>query len=412
MLPVSRITGTVVALLLFAAAASAAPGGTLPMRIVTFDVEPAAQEMPEPAVAEGTGYRRLYENPERLQAAIDAQERHTQALLQQQRARGTAVGWSEAGDPVIKVYAGPNTQIGNIPPRLDGLPVVIEQTGPLYALNVACDDRYDQCGRLPEPGVAVASATDEPGPTEWHPRPVPIGISAGHIDVTAGTLACRVTQGCHTYALSNAHVFADENSGIPGDNILQPGKYDGGLNPADAIGVLFDSVPISISQFAFNRVDAAIAEVTTATVSTATPSDGYGTPRVNPINPVVGLNVKKYGRTTGLTNGYIDAINATVLVTYDAGDARFVGQVIIKPDTGSNFSRPGDRWWWSTAVAMTAGRWGCCLPRAPALAWPTPFRTCSTNSTSSSTVNSGLFDYACKNALRRHRGASGRILRT
>jgi hypothetical protein len=43
-----------------------------------------------------------------------------------------------------------------------------------------------------------------------------------------------------------------------------------------------------------------------------------------------------------MTYGYIDALNATVMVTYDAGDARFVGQIVIKPDSGANFSRPGD----------------------------------------------------------------------
>ena len=347
MSPVSRIARAApalfsLALLCLASAALAAPGGQLPMRIVTFDVEPAAEQLPEPSTVDSAGYRRLYENPERLRAAIDAQERHTDALLQEQRARGTAVGWSDAGDPVIKVYAGPDTVLNGIPPTLDGLPVVIEQTGPLYALNVACDNRYDNCGRVPQPDIAVASSTEEPGPTERHPRPVPIGISAGHIDVTAGTLGCRVTQGCHTYALSNAHVFADENTGVPGDNVLQPGDYDGGLNPDDAIGVLFDSVPINMSQFAFNRVDAAIAEVTTATVGMSTPSDGYGTPRMEPISASVGLNVMKYGRTTALTRGYVDAINATVLVTYDAGDARFISQLIIRPNTGSNFSRPGD----------------------------------------------------------------------
>ncbi len=52
------------------------------------------------------------------------------------------------------------------------------------------------------------------------------------------------------------------------------------------------------------------------------------------------MRVMKYGRTTGQTNGRIDAINATVDVNYGApGVARFVDQIIIKP---GNFSAGGD----------------------------------------------------------------------
>ena len=77
-------------------------------------------------------------------------------------------------------------------------------------------------------------------------------------------------------------------------------------------------------------------------MSNSTLPGGYGVPRNNPINATVGLNVQKFGRTTAMTHGYVDAVNVAVLVTYDVGDARFIGQIIIKPDTGDNFSLPGD----------------------------------------------------------------------
>ena len=52
------------------------------------------------------------------------------------------------------------------------------------------------------------------------------------------------------------------------------------------------------------------------------------------------MRVRKYGRTTGQTNGRIDAINAIVNVNYGSpGVARFVNQIIIKP---GNFSAGGD----------------------------------------------------------------------
>lgn len=49
--------------------------------------------------------------------------------------------------------------------------------------------------------------------------------------------------------------------------------------------------------------------------------------------------VLKYGRTTGFTSGKLDAINATVNVSYDSGTARFVGQIIVK---GRGFLAGGD----------------------------------------------------------------------
>ena len=54
------------------------------------------------------------------------------------------------------------------------------------------------------------------------------------------------------------------------------------------------------------------------------------------------MEVKKYGRTTGQTNGRVDAINATVDVGYDSGTALYTGQVIIKASGGGSFSAGGD----------------------------------------------------------------------
>ncbi len=332
-----------VVLLLIGSIAGAAPGGSLPMKIVTGEVEQAPRWG-----ADAPAYRRQVADPERLQAAIDAQERHTDALMRDSGARGTAVGWNQNDEPVVKVYVDSSSSEAGIPETLDGIPVVVEYTGKLYALNISCAERETgSCSETPQLRATAA----EPGSTERHPRPVPIGVSAGHTGVTAGTIGCRVNAGCHTYALSNAHVFADVNNGMLGDNILQPGVYDGGINPDDRIANLFSSVPIVMSETASNTVDAAIAGTSTAYVQRSTPSDGYGTPRYNTLNPTMNLNVMKYGRTTQMTYGYIDALNATVLVEYDGSNARFVGQIIIKGDGGSDFSLPGD----SGALVVASG---------------------------------------------------------
>jgi len=286
-------------------------------------------------------YRLRFETVAQVRRAMDAQERHTDALLQNPGIIGTAVGWSEDEQTVVKVYIDFSTSEAGLPTELDGIPVVVEQIGRVYALNVTCELRGD-CDRTPV--VQPYAGEQPPNQRDWHPRPVPIGVSTGHIDVTAGTLACRVSNGCHLYALSNAHVYANENAGIIGDNILQPGAYDGGINPDDTIGTLYDFVPIVMKRtpLTMNRVDAAIAAVTFQDVGTSTRTNGYGMPKVTTLDPAVGMDIMKYGRSSAQTYGYIDAINAIVNVTYTEGTARFIGQIVIKSSGSGEFSKPGD----------------------------------------------------------------------
>ncbi|MGH2657359.1 MAG: PKD domain-containing protein, partial [Actinomycetota bacterium] len=76
--------------------------------------------------------------------------------------------------------------------------------------------------------------------------------------------------------------------------------------------------------------------------------DGYGTPSatiINDENQVLGLDVKKYGRTTELTQGQVTEINVTVSVCYEVvfifctKSATFVDQLGI---AGGTFSAGGD----------------------------------------------------------------------
>jgi len=280
-------------------------------------------------------------NPIAVERAIKAQERHTEALLKIPGVHGTGVAWRADGEMVVKVYTnrGANGRGRNIPQSVDGIPVEIQAIGPFYALNIPCENRAGgYCNSAVEPQFS-ATAVD---PDERHSRPVPIGVSAGHVDISAGTIGCRVTSGCHTYALSNAHVFADENKGDPGDEIVQPGPADGGVSPRDRIGTLFEAKKIIMSPIAGNRVDAAIIAVTTKKMGYETPSNGYGRPRPAIANAALNMDVMKYGRTTGMTYGYVSDVNVTVVVEYDAGDARFVDQIMISTTSGPNFSSPGD----------------------------------------------------------------------
>jgi hypothetical protein len=203
----------------------------------------------------------------------------------------------------------------------------------VYAYNNAGNSAYSN----------EASATTPDGEISPYPRPVHIGISTGHPNITAGTISCRVkkTDGTTTYyyALSNNHVYADENRASLGDNVLQPGPYDGGQNPRDRIGTLADFQQIAFSKLASNQIDAAIALCPLEMLDNSTPAGSYGVPSSTTVTASVGLAVQKHGRTTGLTAGQVYAVNATVNVGYDSGTARFINQIIITPGT---FSAGGD----------------------------------------------------------------------
>jgi len=253
----------------------------------------------------------------------DVQEKHTARLMAIKGVVGTAVGHDREDRPDIKVFVeGPG--VAGIPKKLDDVSVEVVVTGKIYA--------------LPKPEGKPGGGT-KINPAARFPRPVPIGVSTGHPNITAGTIGCRVKDGFgNVYALSNNHVYADENRATIGDNVLQPGPYDDGINPDDAIGKLDKFVTIKFDG-SNNTVDAAIAFSSTANLGKATPSNGYGTPKSATVSAYVGMPVQKYGRTTGLTTGKIYATNATVNVGYDTGVALFVGQIIIKPGT---FSAGGD----------------------------------------------------------------------
>ena len=189
-------------------------------------------------------------------------------------------------------------------------------------------------------------------------RPAPGGVSIGHKDITAGTLGVVLESGFgELVILSNNHVLANSNSASIGDEILQPGPYDGGKLSTDQIARLEKFVPIMFNQASecpvaegvasfgnslagfisssrrlsvetnYNLVDAAIA----------TPLDGKDvTKNVLEIGTItgsrpalLGMPVRKYGRTTDHTEGTVLAIHATVDVSYGSGQvARYEEQLV------------------------------------------------------------------------------------
>jgi len=266
-----------------------------------------------------------------LRAALAAQRRHTDALLEIPGVVGTAVtdlsdGSGHAEVLLLVERAG----IHGLPQVLDGVPVQSLVTGRIMAYS---DPTHRQ-------------------------RPAPMGFSVGHPSITAGTIGARVRDALgRVYILSNNHVLANSNNASIGDPEYQPGPYDGGT-AADQIATLTDFQVISFAAGASNTMDAAIAMSSTDLLDNAVPADeGYGMPNstiygdadgdglFDDRDALLGLNVQKYGRTTHLTRGQITGVNATVTVCYAVSgftctkSARYVDQLIIGPST---FSAGGD----------------------------------------------------------------------
>ena len=269
--------------------------------------------------------------PPGLARAAAAQERHTDVLLAKAGVVGTAVGVAADGQPVVKVYTK-SAHVPGLPTDLDGVPVEVEETGEFVAQ--ASDPQ----------GIGDSSGTE---------RFITIKKS---LYCTVGTLGMLLTDNAtptsNTYALSNAHVYANQGSktsggpvktGPTGDRILQPGRVD--MTPtacgttdqvtAAVIGRLWNYTNISFSFFGSNEVDAAIARLSKS-VENVTPN-GLA-PSTTIAAPTIGLAVHKDGRTTGLTQSTVTALNATVMIRYDVGVARFVHQVVV----GGAFSDSGD----------------------------------------------------------------------
>ncbi len=265
-----------------------------------------------------------------VERAIMVQERFTPALMRQPGVLGTAVGLTPGGRAAIRVYVDrPNGP--ELPAVLDGVPVVREVTGLFVALSE---------------------------PTRRH-RPAPLGFSVGHPRITAGTIGARVIDGSgNVYILSNNHVLANINDAQIGDPILQPGPYDGGTLPNDAIATLSAFQPIDFTANGQNTMDAAIALTNASDVLNSTPADdGYGTPSASihgdangdgffdNKSALLNVAVTKYGRTTELTQGQITGINATLSICYEVvivfcvRSATFQDQLVITP---GGFSAGGD----------------------------------------------------------------------
>ena len=175
-------------------------------------------------------------------------------------------------------------------------------------------------------------------------RPLRIGGSIGHYQITGGTLGAFVRSRADgsVLILSNNHVLANENRAKKGDAILQPGAYDGGRDPEDKVGAYLGTV--KLKKAGSNLVDAAVATILPEIKFDATTLAGLGKlAGAGAAAPIEGDEVSKLGRTTGKTTGRVSAFELDgVTVQYDMGLLSFDDQLEIEGADSEGFSRGGD----------------------------------------------------------------------
>ncbi len=187
-----------------------------------------------------------------------------------------------------------------------------------------------------------------------HYRPLKGGMGIGPCRVVGGfvfvgTLGAIVKDNAtgNPFCLSNFHVMCIDNGSHVGDQMCQPGRVDGGSCPADVVGSLQRSSLGGTVDCAVCSIDAGIGYVCEVLEIGQVAGTAVA---------VLDAPVRKRGRTTGLTYGFVDGIHASVNIDYGDGIGMrtLTNQVSIRPDTAHNalFSDHGD----SGSVIMDANR--------------------------------------------------------
>lgn len=147
----------------------------------------------------------------------------------------------------------------------------------------------------------------------WRPV-VPAGVSVSHPKITAGTLGCYLWLNGKAYIISNNHIIADFGQGKIGDDIIQPGSFDGGEDPQDTIAHLSWFSPYN--KIGPNKLDIATAEVLPQYIDDRIIDlqAGAQLASVSPADARLGERVVKSGRTTGITVGQVANTSVAVSV--------------------------------------------------------------------------------------------------
>ena len=277
-----------------------------------------------------------------VMAVMAVQNEVTSNWMRQPEVLGTAVGIDASGKTSLLVYVDQEASkagevIRNLPQELRGVKVEVQLT--------------DKFRSMAKPGGGTSH-------TAKQTPPIQLGTSGGwRYDLAngfccGGTLGSLVSIGGQQHILSNYHVFeadivpgGNNRVALTGDPIVQPGLIDINCNAALGQDV---ATLVKRSSLPASNVDCSVALVTPGMVR----SDGaileIGTISSQTVAASINQNVKKSGRTTGLTRSHVSGLNATISVSYEnecaggtAFTKTFTGQIVVA-NNGSRFLAGGD----------------------------------------------------------------------
>lgn len=183
------------------------------------------------------------------------------------------------------------------------------------------------------------------------------GISGANTNLTgqSGTIGYFCTRKSklprrkEIYLLSNSHVFADLRKAKVdnGDLIMQPSPGEPASNRPIGALVNFSALNFNGDLKQPNHIDAAIAKLWGAqTHKVLLPFIGAVKGYVEKKDIEIGEAARKFGRTTGYTEGHIFSIYLDIWIRYDrtGQSAFFQNQLLIEPDAPkfSKFVAKGD----------------------------------------------------------------------
>lgn len=270
-----------------------------------------------------------------------------QDLLSRKGVTGVGIGpkitkGKKTGEISIRIYVKekkPKSKLAKgelIPETIDGVPTdVIERTFELHpGLSMQVEDLQ----------IHADTGTYDP---------LVGGISIGPCrsingSIYGGTLGCVVEDNAtgDKMLLSNFHVLCVDNTWSAGDTMAQPARIDTGSCPSDIVGTLQRA---SLG----GQVDCAVSSITARGHQCRIEEIGNvaGTAM-----PVLNEPVRKRGRTTGLTHGFVDDLSLSVQIDYGPGLGlvTLTNQIGIEVDSGQSaeFGNSGD----SGSVVVNASR--------------------------------------------------------
>ncbi|TGQ36516.1 hypothetical protein [Mesorhizobium sp. M00.F.Ca.ET.216.01.1.1] len=252
-----------------------------------------------------------------------------------------SVGYEVGKDnPSVHIYLmnGSQKLIKSLPKSVDGVPIKGHRMGPVTVRPDAASSSTNH-GYLFERNNRIACGSS----------------CAPTSESSTGTLGALVRRNGsqNIYLLSNNHVLAGCNHVPSGQPVLSPSSSDGRptmrapgeVGRHELIHELRSGDPNFVNPC---DSDLALARATNPALLTSWQgdvADGYDTP-TNTSTPLSGMAVKKFGRTTGLTRGFVEALVPTPIpIGYNSKNFKGVvwfQDVWTVHSTTDAFALPGD----------------------------------------------------------------------